>query len=109
HLRASVGELSSGIGEWPYFFLGPLFSIGALGVVLVLLPPFLDIAQTSFSTARQPSVKPWPGPRSPGKSSTRCARLEERRPSTINTGTLSRRMTESPACGTSIVIFSSPA
>ena len=27
-----------------YFFLGPLLTIGALGGVFVLLPPFLDIA-----------------------------------------------------------------
>jgi len=26
-----------------YFFFGPLFAIGALGALLVLLPPFFDI------------------------------------------------------------------
>jgi hypothetical protein len=26
-----------------YFFFGPLFAIGGLGVALALLPPFLDI------------------------------------------------------------------
>lgn len=33
---------------WPYFFFGPLLAIGGLGAdLLVLLPPFLDIAASS--------------------------------------------------------------
>ena len=38
-LRESVGN---------YFFFGPLFTIGGFGpVLLVLLPPFLDISDSS--------------------------------------------------------------
>jgi hypothetical protein len=39
-LRESVGN---------YFFFGPLFTIGGFGpVLLVLLPPFLDISGSSL-------------------------------------------------------------
>lgn len=59
--------------------------------------------------ARQRSVNPSLALRPAEKSSTRMASRPASRPSTMSTGRLSRRKTESPACGTSIVIFRSPA
>jgi hypothetical protein len=43
-----TGKLPAAVIKLTYFFLGPLFAIGALGALLVLLPPFLDIVPVSF-------------------------------------------------------------
>jgi hypothetical protein len=43
-----TGRLPASVIRLTYFFLGPLFAIGALGALLVLLPPFLDIVPISF-------------------------------------------------------------
>jgi hypothetical protein len=73
-----TGKLPAAVIKLTYFFLGPLFAIGAFGALLVLLPPFLDIVPVSFRPKTTASGQQSQGRLGFGKLARRAAVCPQR-------------------------------